>query len=193
MSVADFAVGAAAELPVVRPPCVGRFDDPAQPEREPVRGARGWFGAAALDVELDEAAGVELVADLRVVVAAVQGECADLGEQSVVGDGVQGGFEHDDVVAVGAVDRPADRDPGTLRRNGPLPAEFGPVNRAFAGALTATGGLVQGAVDRHHVQVELDDPVVAGTCFGLELVEHTGRDPLRRGGRAAWCRTPRSS
>ena len=48
VAVADLAVGVAAELPVVRPPCVGCFDDPTQPEREPVRGARRWLGAAAL-------------------------------------------------------------------------------------------------------------------------------------------------
>ena len=36
VAVSDAAVGAAAELPVVRPPRVRGFDDPAQPEREPV-------------------------------------------------------------------------------------------------------------------------------------------------------------
>jgi hypothetical protein len=36
---------------VVRPPGVGRFDDPAWPEREPVRSDWWWLGAAALDVD----------------------------------------------------------------------------------------------------------------------------------------------
>jgi hypothetical protein len=33
--------------------------------------------------------------------------------------------------------------PGTFDRDRPLPAEFGPVNRALAGAFTAARGLVE--------------------------------------------------
>src|SRR5215213_11467307 len=167
-----------AELPVVRPPCVGGLDDPAQPEREPVR-FPGWgLGAASLDVEIVEPAVVQSGADRGIVVAAIEGDRVDVEVQPGRRDSVQGGVQHGDVVAVGAVDRPTDRDPGTLRCHGPLPAEFAPVNRALAGTLTAAGSLVDAAVDGHDVEIEFDDPVVGGSGLSFELVEYSGFDPL---------------
>lgn len=52
VAVVFSAVGVAAELPVVRPPRVGGFNDPSTSERESVRGAWFGFGASALDVQL---------------------------------------------------------------------------------------------------------------------------------------------
>lgn len=60
MSVSASAVGVSAELAVVGPPDVGGFDDPAEPEGEPVGLARFWFGASFLDVEFDQSPFVEL-------------------------------------------------------------------------------------------------------------------------------------
>jgi hypothetical protein len=103
----------------------------------------------------------------------------DVGPRLGSGDNSdEGGFQESDVVAVGAIDRPAQRDPASVDSNRPLPAEFGPVNRAFPGSLTTAGCFVQRPVDRDDVQVEFDDPVVSGASFGLELVERTCRDPV---------------
>ena len=107
VAVSAAAVGVAAELAVVGQPAVGGFRDPAEPEPH-----RQWpiavFGSpTALDHQVVESGVVELAADLGVVVAAVEMHCLDVGEQSGGGDVVEGGLQHADVVAVGAVDRPA--------------------------------------------------------------------------------------
>src|SRR3546814_16365851 len=63
--------------------------------------------------------------DLRgVVVAPVEGQGADVGEQSGDLDGVDRGVEQDEVVAVRAVDRDSDRDAGTVDGHRPLPAQL---------------------------------------------------------------------
>lgn len=70
MPVDGLAVGGAAELPVVRPPRVGRFDHPPQAQGESV-GTAGWgFGATPLNIEIDQAPGGQSVADDRVVIRA---------------------------------------------------------------------------------------------------------------------------
>ena len=61
------------------------------------------------------------------VVAPVEMQGPDLVEQPCGVDGVDGGLEHGDVVAVGAVDRPAHRYAVTLGGDRPLPAELGPI------------------------------------------------------------------
>ena len=108
VAVAVLAVGVSAELPVVRQPRVGRFDDPTKPERDRFR-PRVTGLAATLDDVIGESGSGELSSDLGVVVAAIEVHCVDLSEPAVVSDLVDSGFEEADVVAVGAVDRPADR------------------------------------------------------------------------------------
>lgn len=116
MAVDGLAVGVAAELSVVRQPRVRRFDDPPLPE--PHRLVLAWFfGAAALDVEIVEAEGCEARAYDRVVVAAVEVQRLDVAEQAGGVDGLDGRLQQADVVAVRAVDRPADRDAVTVRRD----------------------------------------------------------------------------
>lgn len=140
VAVADLAVGVSTQLPVVREPAVCGFDDPAQPERDRLRSMVAGL-AAALDDVIGQAGLDQLSPDLGVVVAAVEMHSLDLVGPAVGGDRVEGGFEQADVVAVGAVDRPAQRDAVTVDANRPLPAEFAPVNRTVAGALTAVGAL----------------------------------------------------
>jgi len=157
-------------LAVVRPPRVGSFDDPSESKGEPVGFARFGFRSPFLDVEFAQAAGVELTADLGVVVAAIKRHGADLFEQPRCFDGVECWFEHFDVVAVGSVDGPADRDAVGVDRERPFPTEFGPVYWAFAGSFTAVGCFVDAAIDGDVVEVEFQDSVIAGAGFGLEAV-----------------------
>jgi hypothetical protein len=49
------AVGVAAELAVIRPPGVGRFANPAEPEPDRLLLDAGDLGAASLDLELVDA------------------------------------------------------------------------------------------------------------------------------------------
>ena len=63
--------------------------------------------------------------------------------KAVRGDGFEGRVQQFDVVAVRAIDHPADRDPVRVDRDGPLPPEFGSVSGVRAGALAAVGGLVE--------------------------------------------------
>src|SRR4029453_6359519 len=68
----------AAELPVVGPPGVGRFDDPARPEAQRLTLDIGQLGAAALDLELVDADGKGPVAYRRRVVAGVEVQHTDV-------------------------------------------------------------------------------------------------------------------
>src|SRR5947207_1464246 len=99
VSVAGAPVGVAAELAVVRPPRVGRLDDPSQPEPDGLLAALA-FGASTLDVEIVESELGELGPDDGVVVAAVELQGVDVGEQAAVGDVLQRGDQQLDVVAV---------------------------------------------------------------------------------------------
>jgi uncharacterized protein DUF72 len=56
-------------------------------------------------------------------IAAVEVQDTGLGEQAGVVDGIKGGLEQGDVVAVGAVDGPADRDAVALLESGWYPPE----------------------------------------------------------------------
>ncbi len=55
--------------------------------------ARDRFGAAALDVGVDDSSGGDAGFDDGVVVAAVEVQGGDVGEEALVGEGVEGGFE----------------------------------------------------------------------------------------------------
>ena len=120
MAVTALAVGVSAELAVVRQPGVGGFDDPAQPERDGLGSVIAGL-AAALDDVIVETGSAELASDLGVVVAAVEMDGVDLVEPAVRGDGIDGGLQQADVVAVRAVDRPAERDAVTVDADRPLP------------------------------------------------------------------------
>ena len=69
------------------------------------------------------------------------------------------------VVAVRAVDRPADRNAVTVRRDRPFPATLAPVGGVRAGPLTTERRLVLAAVNRDFGEVQANDPVVAGEGF----------------------------
>lgn len=92
VAVADLAVGLATQLPVVREPAVGGFDDPAQPERD-----RLWSSVAGLAAALDDMIGQsgsdELSADFGVVVASVEMHGLDFCGPSAGVDRVHGGFD----------------------------------------------------------------------------------------------------
>jgi hypothetical protein len=81
-------------------------------------------------------------------------------------------------VAVGAVDRPAERDPVRASDDRPLPARTAPVRGVRACSLTTAGRLVLRAVQAHLGQVELDDAVIGGQRLGGERLEHPSGDPL---------------
>ena len=89
-----------------------------------------------------------------------------------------GGVEQHDVVAVRARGGPPDRDPRPVDRDRPLPAEFSPVHRAFAGPFPTTRGFVGGPVDAHVIEIESHDPVIGSDRFGRDQLEHPSSDPL---------------
>ena len=82
VAVTVASVGAATELAVVRPPGVGRFNDPAKAEVQRLLLHARDRGPSALDLELVKASVSELAADLLVVVAPVEVEGADVVEQA---------------------------------------------------------------------------------------------------------------
>ena len=118
VAVAAAAVGVAAELPVVRPPRVGGFDDPAQPEPDRLLAHAGDLGAAELDVEVGHPERFESAAHRAGVVAAVEVQHADLAEQAGLVDGVEGGFEETDVYfqEVGPGEKEPEADPHRTMR-----------------------------------------------------------------------------
>jgi hypothetical protein len=127
--------------------------------------------AAPLDLELgDREVGEQLTHD-GVVVAAVEVHRADIVEQTGQRDGTQRGFEHADVVAVRAVDRPGDRDAVTFGGHRPLPAQLGSITRVRARSLTAARCLLQRPVERDVVKIESDDPIERGERFGGERID----------------------
>src|SRR5665811_653076 len=128
-------IGVAAELAEVGEPGVGSFDGPAQAQAVGLLGLGfggggllglgcALAGSGALGCALgrllgaDDVGESEAVAALggeQAVVALVQVQGLDVGEQAAVGDGLQGWFEQDAVVAVRSVDDPADGDRRTGR------------------------------------------------------------------------------
>src|SRR5450759_5346034 len=106
--------------------------------------------ALAFLLGADDVGDSEAVATLRgqgTVVAAVQVQGLNVQQESAGGDGLQGGFEQDGVVAVRSVDDPADGDPEQVSRDRPLPPDLGSVRGVGAGPFTTTRGFVQAAVD----------------------------------------------
>jgi hypothetical protein len=171
-------IGVSSELAVVRPPGVGGLDDPPQPQPQRLLLNSGDLRATALDLELGDAPGPQSITHRARLIAPVEMQGPDLVEQPCGVDGVDGGLEHGDVVAVGAVDRPAHRYAVTLGGDRPLPAELGPIRWIGAGSLAPIGRLVQRAIQGDIVEVEADDPVEGGKCLGLELLEHACMDPF---------------
>jgi hypothetical protein len=159
VSVSCSSVGVAAQLAVVRPPRVSCFDDPAQTETQGLLLHAGHVGAAPRDLELIDADTVQPAPHRAGVVAAIEVQGADVAEQPAGTDRVEGGFEHADIAAVRAVDRPTDRDAVALRGDRPLPAQLLSISGVRAGSFTAIGRLVQRSIERDIVKVEADDPV----------------------------------
>jgi len=179
VSAVGFSVGVASELPVVRQPGVGALDDPALSQRFGLGSAPGLagraFGGAHDVVDAPASAGLRWGVS---GVAAVEVDGLDLLEQPGVGDGGQGGLQKHRVVAVRAGDRPADGDAAPFCRDRPLPPQFPPVNRAFAGPLAAAGGLVDRRIHRRVRQVHPHDAVIAAEGLGHQRVERSVGVPL---------------
>ena len=132
-SVLGVPVGVAAELSEVRQPRVGAFDGPSHPEWGGgfVLGGAAWSSAGADDVVDAPVGGAG--PDGAAVIAAVEVQGLDVGEQAAVGCRVEGGGEQNLVVAVGAVGAPTHRDAGAVTQQGPLPTGF-PALRILAGS-----------------------------------------------------------
>src|SRR4051795_12276091 len=128
---------------LARPP--GRVQRPGEPPRRSASpdASRGRPGPAVPAHVCFGGTG------LASVVMAVAGARADQGVSDRLG--------HGDVVAVGAVDRPAHRYAVTLGGDRPLPAELGPIRWIGAGSLAPIWRLVQRAMQGDIVEVEADD------------------------------------
>ena len=176
--VGDAPVGVSAELPVVREPRVGALNGPSHPEGRGFRFRRGAsFAFAGTDQVVDAGVSDEDSCWL-VVVATVEVEGVDVGNESTVGDGVESGSEQDHVMPVRSVDGPPDRDPVPVRCDRPFPSLFPPVGGVAAGSLPSERCLVLGPVDRDFRQVQPDDLVVAAEGFFDQCVEDPGIDPF---------------
>ena len=140
MAVTASSAGATSELPEFRQPRVGGFDDLSQPERDESL-AFPWLACGGLDVDIEQVAFDHPTSNAVVVVAAIEMDRVDIDQQAVSVDRVQGGFEEFDVVAVRAVERPADRDAVSVDADRPLVTELprstglGPVPSRPYGAL----------------------------------------------------------
>ena len=123
--------------------------------------------AAALDHVIVEASSAELASDFGVVVAAVEVEGVDLVEPAVGGDGLDSRLQQADVVAIGAVDGPAERDAVTVDADGPLPTAFGPVTGVRTGAVTTVGALSSGPsianTDRSKPVIQSNDAIASAS------------------------------
>jgi hypothetical protein len=174
------AVGVAPQLAVVRQPRVGALDDPAQSEAQWALGVRaaGVRDHAALDAHVAESELGELGADLGVVVAPVEVQRLDVAEQTCCCDVLEGRPKELDVVAVGTVDGPANRDAVGVSGHRPLPAQLGAVNWAFAGPVPSAGCLVQRAIQGDLGEVKSDDAVIGAERFLAERIEHARGGPL---------------
>ena len=120
VTVGALAVAVAPELPGAAQRRVGVLDDPAQ--SEPHRHLRSCGDAghgATLDVEITEAVGGQLAADLRIVVARGRGAESRSPPRSRRSPLVESRTEKFDVVAMGAVDRLPDRDAVRVTGDGP--------------------------------------------------------------------------
>src|ERR1035437_8620693 len=177
MAVPGSPVGIATELTVVAQLRIGALDYPAKSEPHRCWGAGVGLGPA-LDVEVIEAETGELGTDLRIVVGAVEVQGVDLIEQTQTGDVFESRAQQLHVVAVGPVDRPADRDAVGVDSDGPFPAQFRPISRVFAGPFSTTGCLVQRPVEGHLAEIEADDAVIGFQSVSTELVEHARADPF---------------
>jgi hypothetical protein len=89
-----------------------------------------------------EVAGGETVSGDPGVVAAIEPDGVDVVEQTAAGSVVEGWFQQDRVVAVGAIRGPADWYPEPVAQDRPLPSELASIGRVFAGSLPASRAFV---------------------------------------------------
>jgi hypothetical protein len=82
----------------------------------------------------EEADGQSLSGDLRVV-SPVESDGLDVGQQSASARIVEGGFEHDRVVAVRPLDGPTEGDAVAVSEDRPLPSELRSICRILARSL----------------------------------------------------------
>src|ERR1700677_4825299 len=134
-------------------PGVGPLDVPALPGLD--RGLVAFAGDLP-----GHAAGGELVAGVPGVVAGVEVDGDVAGQRSELLEFVQRGGQQRGVVPVRRGQHPVERDAVALYQQGPLHAEFPPVDRAAAGALAAAGRLGDAAVDGQVPQQQAGDAVV---------------------------------
>ena len=91
--------------------------------------------ASRLDVHIEQVAFDESTPEAVEVVAAVEVHGVDVDQQPVGVDRVRRWVEEFDVVAVRAVECPADRDTVSVDADRPRAAELAPINRTGPGAL----------------------------------------------------------
>jgi len=101
-----------------------------------------------------------------------------LGERADAVELVQRGGQQRGVVPVRRGQDPAERDAAPVDQQGPLHAEFSPVNGTAAGALAAAGCLGDAPVNGQFLQDQADDPVIGIPGDGLQLREDPQPDPL---------------
>ena len=172
-----FAVGVASELSVVAEPGVGGFDDPAFAEPDERDGSCAALFAWWRD-EVVDAVGGELFRCGGVVEPAVGVQGANPFDQVAFVDLVEEREQHGVVVAVPGVDVPSERDPFGVDRETPFPCQSPGVFDAVTCAFASTRGEVVGPVDRHMVEVQANQVVVAGNGMCGELFEHTSINPF---------------
>jgi len=126
MAVSGSPVSVAAELAVVAQPRIGAFNDPSEPgTKRLLDQTRVTPFGATLNVEVVEAATGQLGADFGIAITTVEVQGVDFFEKPRAGDVVKGWAEQFDVVAVGAIDGPADRDATGVGGDRPFPSQFG--------------------------------------------------------------------
>ena len=185
------AVGVAAELAVVRPPRVGRFDDPAQPECEPVRVPGGGLVPRRWMSRSTSPRAWRRVGSW-VVVAAVEGDTCRCRRAArsrrwrprwARAWRRRCGWRRRSTSRSGSPNAPT--RPTTSSR-------VWPGQQGCGRFLRRHRALCEAAVDRHDVEVQLDDAVVAGDVLRLRVGRTRRRRSTRRDVPAASCRTPRS-
>ncbi len=112
------------------------------------------------------------------VVALVEMDSLDVQVKVVVPDRVQRGGQQRDVMTVGAIEGPTDRDPVAVGRKRPLMPQLPSIHRAFAGSFTPARGPVDRPVNRDVVEIKTDDPIESRDGMSGDDVEQIGVNPL---------------
>ncbi len=133
----------------------GAFNGPAQSHGELGGPAAGGlrFAFAGDDRVVDQALREAGSGDLTVI-AAVEPQGVDLGEQSPARGIIERRGQQDRVVAVRTRHGPADGYPDAVCEDRPLPSQLGAISRVLAGSLPSSRGFVQRPVDRCVAEVE---------------------------------------